>query len=204
MAKRILCMVLATVLCVSTLFSLTSCSALPELDTVKDRFIYLIEESKQLNTIFFGVGLPVYDREGALSLRRGIYYEDELPSYNTLTNFAPYYNIDGIKQKAESVFSAEYLELIYEGAFKGVLSAGHNYLRFYEFEGKLYQSQSATNFNLSERIYDYSTMQIVKPSNNEYINITVQSYTVDDPRPRTVSLSFIFQRGDWYLDTPTY
>ncbi len=204
MIKKIVCIALALVICASTLFSLTSCSALPEINSIKDRFIYLIEQSKQLNVIFFGVGLPTYDRENELTIRRGIYYDDKLPAYNTLTNFTPYYNADGIKQKAQAVFSEDYLDLIYESAFDGVLSSGSSYLRFYELEGKLYQSKDAKDFDISERIYDYSTMQIVKPSNGEYINIMIQSYTVDNPKPRTVSLSFTFERGDWYLDSPTY
>jgi len=202
--KRVLAIALALILCFSSILSLTACSALPEINSLKDRFIYLIEESKQLNVIFFGVGLPVYNREGELALKRGIYYDDKLPAYNTLMYNSPYFTTDSIKQKAESVFSQAYLKLIYEGSFSGLVSSGGTYLRFYEYESKLYQSIYAKDFDLSERIYDYSTMQIVKPSNNEYINVTVETYTLEDTRRKEVLLSFSFERGDWYLDCPTY
>ena len=40
----------------------TSCSNPPELDSVKDEFIALIEASVEVNNIFFGEGLPTYVR----------------------------------------------------------------------------------------------------------------------------------------------
>lgn len=204
MAKRIACVVLALVLCVSSVISLAACSSLPDISRVKDRFIYLIEGSKDLNVIFFGVGLPTFAREGAISERLGIYYENKLMSYNTVEIHSPFMSVSDIKAEAERIFSKDYLDLIYESAFEGVVGQGSTYLRFYELEGEIYQSINATDFGLSERIYDYSTMKVVKPSNNEYINITVESYTLDDPRVREVALSFVFERGDWYLDGPTY
>ncbi|MBO5701819.1 MAG: hypothetical protein J6S71_05225 [Clostridia bacterium] len=40
----------------------TSCSNPPELDSVKDEFVALIEKSVEVNNIFFGEGLPTYVR----------------------------------------------------------------------------------------------------------------------------------------------
>ncbi len=40
----------------------TSCSKPPELDSVKDEFVALIEASVEVNNIFFGEGLPTYIR----------------------------------------------------------------------------------------------------------------------------------------------
>ena len=62
----------------------------------------------------------------------------------------------------------------------------------------------ATDFELSERIYDYSSMKIVKPSNGEYVNITIDTYTLEDKTVKNISLTFVYERGDWYLDSPTY
>ena len=204
MIKRALCVALALIIGVSCVLCMTSCSSLPEIDSVRERFIYLIEQSKQLNVIFFGVGLPVYDRDDELTELRGIYYDDKLPSYNTVTYNSPYFTKESIKKKAETIFSEKYLSLLYESAFEGLINSGSTYLRFYEYEGKIYQDVNAKNFGLSERIYDYSTMKIVTPSNNEYINVTVQTYTLEDRKMKEVSLSFSFERGNWYLDCPTY
>ena len=166
----------------STLLSMTACSGLPDIEPLKDRFIYLIEGSRELNVIFFGRGLPVYDREGILSDRKGVYSSDLLPAYDTLTEKSPYFTVDSIKERAEQIFSESYLDLIYESAFDGVVASGGTYLRF----------------------YDYSTMKIVTPSNSEYINVTVMTYTSDNKKPKEITLSFAFERGDWYLDCPTY
>ena len=204
MVKRILCVSIAIIICLSTIISLTSCAKLPDIESLMNRFIYLVEESKEINVIFFGVGLPVFNRDGALEERLGIYYDDELPAYNTVTYYSPYFTEEQIKEKAETLFSKEYLDRIYEGAFDGIVNSGNTYMRFYELDGKIYQSIAATNFELSERIYDYSTMQVVKPSNNEYINVTVETYTLKDEKRVEITLSFVFERGDWYLDCPTY
>lgn len=204
MAKRIVCVCLAMIICLSLIVPMTSCGKLPELEPLMNRFIYLIEESKEINVIFFGVGLPTFDRDGVLEQRLGIYYDDKLPAYDTITYYSPYFSKDQIKEKAEKLFSKDYLDRIYEGAFDGIISSGNTYMRFYELEGKIYQSIAATDFELSERIYDYSTMKIVKPSNNEYINVTVETYTLEDEKRVEIELSFVFERGDWYLDCPTY
>ena len=204
MPKRIICISIAIIICLSACVFMTSCGQLPDIEPLMDRFIYLIEESKEINTIFFGVGLPVFDRDGAFEQKLGIYYDDKLPAYNTITYYSPYFTVDQIKQKAEKLFSEDYLDRIYEGAFDGIVNSGNTYMRFYEFEGKIYQSISANDFELSERIYDYSTMKVVKPSNNEYINVTVETYTLGDAKRVEIELSFVFERGDWYLDCPTY
>ncbi len=183
-----------------------SCSGnAPELDTVKDRFIYLIENSKEINNLFFGKGLPIYDREDKLTAELGVYYDDKLTTYNTVMGNSKFISTDGMREAAERVYSEEYLNAIYETAFAGYLTSGVSaYIRFFENTDGIYQSIYATDFNLADRIYDYSTIEIVKPSNNSYINITIDTYTTENPNITTVRLSFVFERGNWYLDSPTY
>lgn len=205
MKKRILSPVLA-ILALFMAISLISCSGnAPKLDDVKERFIYLIENSKELNTIYFGKGLPIYEREGILAEQKGVYYNDTLTSYDRVMENSRYLSIDGIKERSEEIYSMEYLTALYETAFDGVMTGSSSvYLRFFESTDWIFQNTYATDFDLSERIYDYSTMQIVKPSNNEYVNITIDSYTLKDRKIKTVSLTFVYERGNWYLDSPTY
>lgn len=206
MKSRIFIGILALIIALSTLFSLCSCQKMPELDSeLKDRFIYLIEESKELNGIFFGAGLPVYYRDNELSDRLGVYFNDEIVGYNRVIEGTSYLTVDSIKQKAERVYSSDYLSALYETAFDGVMTGNTSaYLRFYDDGNWLYQNILATDFELAERIYDYSTMEIVKPSNNEYINIRIESYTLENDIREIVNLSFIYENGSWYLDSPTY
>ena len=204
--QKILICAIAGVLAVAMIISVAVFLRLPKLEkTIKDRFISIIEESKELNTIFFGVGLPVYYREDELSDRLGVYYDEDLISYNRVSEFSSYKYIDEIKEKARSIYSESYLAALYETAFDGVMTGNASvYLRFYESENTLYQSMLAKDFELNERIYDYSTMKIIRPSNSGYINVVVESYTINQPERVKVNLSFIYERGNWYLDSPTY
>jgi hypothetical protein len=199
-AATLICIILTVVL------SAASCSqSAPPLDEVKDRMIYLIEGSKEINALFFGKGIPVYDRESLLVAELGVYYDDKYTAYNRALESGRYLSVDHMKEEAEKIYSEEYLAAIYETAFDGFMTGNSSaYLRFLETNEWLFQNRDAVDFKLSERIYDYSTIEIVKPSSNKYINITIETYTIDNPKRETITLSFTFERGNWYLDTPTY
>lgn len=199
----VLALMLAVIL---TLAVFTSCSSeAPDIDGVKERFVYLIEESKQLNTLFFGSGLPVYRRDEPLSDRKMVYFVDDIAGYNRIMDNSPYFSIDEIKQACENVYSTDYREDLYESAFDGVMTGETSaYVRFYDNGQWLCQNVNATDFKLSERIYDYSTMIVIEPYAEDYINVSIESYTLADPTRRTVYLSFIYENGNWYLDSPTY
>ncbi|MBR4063170.1 MAG: hypothetical protein IKK01_08895 [Clostridia bacterium] len=64
--------------------SLASCSKPPELDSVKEEFVALIEASVEVNNIFFGEGLPTYMRaEGDGNL---IYLDEHKAYYTFITD----------------------------------------------------------------------------------------------------------------------
>ena len=119
MKKKIISLLL-TVFTLLMALSLLSCSGNAlELENVKERFIYLIENSKELNTIYFGKGLPVYDRDGILAQEKGIYYVDEYTSYDRVMENSRYLSIDELKERSEEIYSTEYLSALYETAFDG-------------------------------------------------------------------------------------
>ena len=135
-----------------------------------------------------------------------VYYNDKVSGYNkVLLDNSEYLSIDDIKAAADKIFSDEYLSELYESAFDGIMVNDSNaYVRFYDNTEWLYQNINAGEFSLSERIYDYSTMEIVKPSNSKYVTVSIESYTLKDPKRRTVDLTFVYENGDWFLDSPTY
>ena len=205
MKKAVLSIILAIVLIVSALSAVSCSGKAPKLEDVKERFIYLIEGSKEINTLYFGSGLPVYQRDTLLSDKKGVYYDDKYTTYERVMENSRYLTVNEIKERSEKIYSTEYLKEMYETAFEGVMTGNASaYIRFYESQGWLYQNLYATDFELSERIYDYSSMKIVKPSNGEYVNITVDTYTLEDKTVKNISLTFVYERGDWYLDSPTY
>lgn len=207
MKKKIFIGILSVLLIISATVTLSSCSGkAPNIDDVNERFVYLIEESKELNVIFFGTGLPIYRRDGELSERQMVYYNDNVSGYNkVLLDNSEYLSIDDIKAAADKIFSDEYLSELYESAFDGIMINDTNaYVRFYDNTEWLYQNINAGEFSLSERIYDYSTMEIVKPSNSKYVTVSIESYTLKDTKRHTVELTFVYENGDWFLDSPTY
>ena len=204
--KKMLATVTVAIIIIAATLSMASCSqSAPPLDEVKDRMIYLIEGSKEINALFFGKGIPVYDRESLLTSELGVYYDDQYTAYNRALESGRYLSVDHMKEEAEKIYSEEYLKAIYETAFDGFMTGSSSaYLRFLETNEWFFQNRDAVDFGLSERIYDYSTIEIVKPSSDKYINITIETYTLDNPKRETITLSFTFERGNWYLDTPTY
>ena len=68
----------------------------------------------------------------------------------------------------------------------------------------LCQNVDFFEFTLTERIYDYSTMEIVAPYSQDYINLKIEAYSIVDNVRKEVSLSFALENGEWYLDSPTY
>ncbi len=205
MKKRIISMILVIMMLFVSLCTQSCAGKAPELDEIKDRMIWLIENSKEVNVLFFGKGLPTYDRESLLSAELGIYYDDGDKIYNKVMELSRYKNTDEMKREAEKVYSSSYLGAIYETAFDGYLTGSTSaYLRFYEDSDWIYQSTYAPDYELSERIYDYSSIKMINPSNDKYINITVDTYTLKDRKIKTISLSFAYEGGNWYLDSPTY
>ena len=205
MKKAVLSIILAIVLIITALCAVSCSGKAPKLEDVKERFIYLIEGSKEINTLYFGSGLPVYQRDTLLSDKKGVYYDDKYTTYERVMENSRYLTVNEIKERSERIYSTEYLKAMYETAFEGVMTGSSSaYIRFYESENWLYQNLYATDFELSERIYDYSSMKIIKPSNGEYVNITIDTYTLEDKTVKNISLTFVYERGDWYIDSPTY
>ncbi len=205
MKKAIISAMLVIAVILTAMCTVSCSGKAPELEDVKERFIYLIENSKEINTVYFGSGLPVYERDTLLSDKKGVYYNDTYTSHERVMELSRFLTVNEIKERSEEIYSTEYLEAMYETAFQGVMTGSSSaYMRFYESEDWLYQNLYATDFKLSERIYDYSSMKIVKPSNSEYINITIDTYTLEDKKVKNISLTFVYERGDWYLDSPTY
>jgi hypothetical protein len=177
----------------------------PEMDEVYDRFVYLIEESAEMNEVLFGAGIPVYERDGLITEKRQIYYGISQSVYNLSMEQSEYYSSDEIKAAAEKIYSSRYLKDLYETAFDGVLIADGSYLRFYEESGKFYQATNADSFNYQRKIYDFSTMKIVNPSDDDYVTVELDAYDVGmSHKARTITVTFVKEGDTWYLDSRTY
>lgn len=60
--KRIVILILALVILISSVFIIRSCSAPPKYEDIEARFKQLMEDAYGVNVIVFGEGLPTYER----------------------------------------------------------------------------------------------------------------------------------------------
>ena len=194
------------VLCILSFVSVTACGKkAPELDEVYDRFVYLIEESSEMNELLFGSGIPVYKRDALITDKRQIYFGISQSVYDLSMEQSKYYSVDTVKLEAERIYSSNYLRALYETAIDGVLTTDGSFLRFYQEGGKFYQARNAGSFDYKRKIYDYSTMKIVKPSDDDYVTVEIEAYDIGlSHKRRVITISFVKENGEWYLNSPTY
>jgi hypothetical protein len=106
-----------------------------------------------------------------------------------------------------AVYSTEYRESLYESLFTGYAADEMSVVmpaRFSEDERFLYMSQYVSPLVEGVRVYDYASMQIVEYSHASRLRVSIRSYTEDRPEEwKTVYLSFVYENGDWYLDSPS-
>ena len=55
-----------------------------------------------------------------------------------------------------------------------------------------------------QRIYDYSTMRVIKPSSSDYVTVEIDTHLEGEEEILPVQISMVYERGGWYLDAPTY
>ncbi|MBE6596932.1 MAG: hypothetical protein E7641_04595 [Ruminococcaceae bacterium] len=144
------------------------------------------------------------------------YSEDDPAGYSYVRADAKFVSVEGIKEYAESVYSAEYLAGVYEMLFTGAVVSeedisgrlGARYYNYQDEDGTVWLMESDEYDSLikGKRIYDFSTAKVVRPGSKKYANIEIESYLEGQESQRlTVKLTLIKQDdGNWYLDTATY
>ena len=211
--RRFLCRgVLCLLLLLALLSSLVGCGLIPpKMDELYDRVVELVEGSKELNTVFYGAGLPVYARDSEYAELNHIYFQHPQPGYETVSPYAKFLTVADIQAAAEKIYSRAYLEeVLYVSAFtghafsdgaEGAVVAGATYL---EDTAWIYRSETAERYPVEMRVYDYSTMRITRPSNRKAVYVTLDAYPEAGGEAEEVRLRLVKQEdGRWYLDSFT-
>lgn len=179
----------------------------PEMDEVYDRLVQVIEASHEVNVLLFGAGLPVYPRGDAEDLLVHRYYGVTDNGQQFVTPYAKYASIAEMQTAIAAVYSTEYRESLYESLFTGYAADEMSVVmpaRFSEDDKFLYMSRYVSPLVEGVRVYDYASMQIVEYSHASRLRVAIRSYTEDRPEEwKTVYLSFVYENGDWYLDSPS-
>jgi hypothetical protein len=169
--------------------------------------VQVIEASHEVNVLLFGAGLPVYPRGDAEDLLVHRYYGVTDNGQQFVTPYAKYGSIAEMQTAIAAVYSTEYRESLYESLFTGYAADEMSVVmpaRFSEDERFLYMSQYVSPLVEGVRVYDYASMQIVEYSHASRLRVSIRSYTEDRPEEwKTVYLSFVYENGDWYLDSPS-
>ena len=179
----------------------------PEMDDVYDRLVQVIEASHEVNVLLFGAGLPVYPRGDAEDLLVHRYYGVTDNGQQFVTPYAKYGSIAEMQTAIAAVYSTEYRESLYESLFTGYAADEMSVVmpaRFSEDEKFLYMRQNVSPLVEGVRVYDYASMEIGSYSHSSRLRVSIRSYTEDRPEEwKRVYLSFVFENGDWYLDSPS-
>lgn len=201
-------LILALMMLAAMLVAASGCSAPqpPKLSEVYDRYVSLIEGATEINTVFFGEGLPVYHRDGDEARLLNMYYGAAEDGNEYVKPYAMYRGIDDIKRAAEKVYGDEYLESLYESLFTGYTAEELGSIlppRYMEDEKNFYQNSDVTPLVSGAKVYDYSTMTILPESTETLVRVELQAYEESKPAEvYTAKLSFIYENGDWYLNSP--
>ena len=207
--RKLFSFLLAVLLLCGSVAGMTACSGgePPELDTVYDRIVQVVEASHEVNVLLFGAGLPVYPRGDAEDELVHRYYGVNDDGREYVTPYAKFISIADMERAISAVYSIEYRESLFETLFTGYADSGMSVAmpaRFQEDEKALYQSRYVDSLVEGIRVYDYASMEIVKGSNATRIRVSIPSYT--DRKPDewvNVTLAFVYENGDWYLDSPS-
>jgi hypothetical protein len=158
-----------------------------------------------------------------------VYGEDSDEHYDYVRMDCKYQDIEAIQELAESVYTQGYLkgenwkegDLGYGGVYAAMfdgftIGTEISYARYRNDDSidgfYLLKSNEFEPYFTEHKTYDYSTMKIVRPSKAELVNveITANGRYIDYENfevktgAHTVTLTFVFENGEWRLDTPTY
>ena len=212
--KRAVALLLLLCTLIGSLTCFSACTlGAPKVDKIYDRVVELIEAAQELNTVFYGAGLPVYAQDSEYAELNHLYFNFEHTGYQIVSDFAKFKSVDEIKAAAEKVFSTAYLEdVLYNNAFVGYAiedGAGGSVMaepRYYDDGSWIYRLKNDTDYLTGGiRIYDYSTMKIVAPSNGKACTLSISSYLPSDPSFILTDTIRIVKQEDglWYLDSFT-
>ncbi len=158
-----------------------------------------------------------------------VYGEDSDEHYDYVRVDCKYQDIESIQALAESVYTQGYLkgenwkegDLGYGGVYAAMfdgftMGTEISYARYRTDDSidgfYLLKSNEFEPYFTTHKTYDYSTMKIVRPSKAALVNveITANGRYIDYENfevktgEHTVTLTFVFENGEWRLDTPTY
>lgn len=208
--KTCLSLALSALLLLGAVGGMSGCgrSEPPLLEDVYDRIVEVVEASHEVNVLLFGAGLPVYPRGDAEDELLHRYYGVTDNGTEFVTHYAKYATLSEMQAAIAAVYSEEYRASLEESLFTGYADSEYAYIlpaRYSEGEHSLCQSIHVDPLVTGVRLYDYAAMEILeKDSTANRIRVAIPSYTDSTAGEwKTVYLSFVYENGNWFLDSPS-
>ena len=150
----------------------------------------LVQQSYELNVIYFGEGMEAQEPENELDLYVPVRGSSNYTSYLALAN------------RTREIFSEAYSNSIISLAFNGesgALGSTAVYARYIEYEGYLSVRRDIEGIEVAK--YDLTTTEIIKNSKNFII---AKIKTRDTNKPEFVEITLINEKNGWRIDSATY
>ncbi len=161
----------------------------------------LIEESRVLNDIYFGEGIPTKENGTAI----GVYREADMISLQAMG----FTSIAQIRAKTQEVFSSGMCNWLFGRAFSA-LSVGNavELARYYETadKGLLMVQTTAESYLNGDTVYDYTTLKLVSQY-RDTVKVTLKATVTTEEglsRTETIDVDLLKTVDGWRLDSPTY
>jgi hypothetical protein len=223
--RKITAAVLALISVLSVMM-LPSCTNPPELSEIKPTIEVLIENSRKVNHMLFGEGLPIaYYEDKTDSEGNPVPVETEYENYYLVDFRAPYFEkdeeekddeekkkgngffmIEQIKAEAEKVYSPDYIRPLYDMFFTGHYDSdkgGVVRANYIDGENGILKLKTYEAYIKGEmRTFDYDSIVIIKPSTADFVTFTIDSYK--DGEKLNIRLTIVKSENGWRLDSPTY
>ena len=211
--KKIISLLLAFGVLLITCCAFFGCANAPRVEEIYDRVVELVESSYEINTVFYGPGLPSIKADSEYAELNHIYFGyEQAGRYEFVTDGAGFHSISAIKAAAERVYSRDFLEdVLYKAAFDGYAfedSMGGSVFavaRYMEDGSSFFISSDPEDTRYTAmRVYDYSSMQVLSLGRSDACKVVMSSWLENTPEQvEDVSISLVLQDGQWFLDSFT-
>lgn len=205
---------LAALLLVSAL--LCACARLPKIDDLRADVTALLEAAPEINEVFFGAGLPVFDRAAPEYADLYLEIPESLSLYDVVDlEHSKFKSIDHIKAAALRVYSSACISPLFATAFEGVSSDAApgailvSKPYFIEQDGRLYQlrrSELDPDFDAIRNrslVFDYTSLAVNRRASSESsVVLTVSATLISDPsKSETKSFRILSTPTGWKLNS---
>ncbi|MBE6529982.1 MAG: hypothetical protein E7680_05230 [Ruminococcaceae bacterium] len=209
-----LCVLLALILAVPAVFC--ACSGAPTAEDLRADVIALLEAAPEINEVFFGAGLPVFDSSAPENADLYREVPESLSLYDVVdVEHSKFQSIEHIKAAALRVYSSSCISPLFAAAFEGVSSDATpsavlvSKPYFVEQDDRLYQlrrSELDPDFDaIRERslVFDYNSLTVnSRSSSKTSVVLTIKAHLLSEPsKTETKSFRLLSTPTGWKLNS---